>query len=84
MASLARLPKEVIDRANEILKVYETNASNKKGSNVMQTSFDFDSEKEDNNNEIINELREVNPLTLTPMEALNKLYEITEKVKKEN
>ena len=84
VASLAKLPKEVIDRANEILHVYEGDANNKKGSNVMQTSFDFESEKEDNDSEIVKELREINPLTLTPIEALNKLYEITEKVKKEN
>ena len=29
------------------------------------------------------EIKEVNPLDLTPMESLNKLYEIVEKVKKE-
>ena len=47
----------------------------------MQTSFDFEEEKVDDKNEIIEELKNINPLNLTPMEALNKLYEITEKIK---
>ena len=81
VASLAKLPKEVIDRANEILITHETSSKNKKVSNVTQTSFDFG---EDNHSEIINEIKEIKPLELTPMQAMNKLYEIVEKVKKEN
>ena len=81
VASLAKLPKEVIDRANEILSEYENNSKTKKVSNVMQTSFDF---SENNmHNEFIEEITRVNPLELTPMEAINKLYEIVEKAKKE-
>ena len=81
VAALAKLPKEVIDRANEILNNYENNNKNK-GNNVMQTSFDF--YEHDDNSELINEIKDINPLNMTPMEALNKLYEIVEKVKKEN
>ena len=82
VASLAGLPKEVIDRANEVLTSYENNSKNKKNTNVMQTSFDFN--ETNTNNELLNEIKEINPLELTPMEAINKLYEIVEKVKKEN
>ena len=82
VASLAKLPKEVIDRASEILSVYEKQGTNTKTDNVMQTSFDFDIIDNNENNEIIEELKSINPLNLTPMEALNKLYEITQKVKK--
>ena len=82
VASLAGLPKEVIDRANEVLTSYENNSKNKKNSNVMQTSFDFC--EHEVNNELLDEIKEIDPLNLTPMEALNKLYEIVEKVKKEN
>ena len=81
VASLANLPKEVIERANEILFYHENNKKDKKTSNVMQTSFDF--KEDDSYHEIINEIKEINPLNLTPMEGLNKLYEIVEKVKKE-
>ena len=80
VASLAHLPKEVITRANEILSVYE-NQSKKEKNSVLQTSFDFTEEKEDN--KIISELQNLNPLMMTPMEALNKLYELTELAKKD-
>ena len=80
VAMLANLPKEVIDRANEILSIYESKNINKK-SNVLQTSFDFKEEK--NDNELIEELKKIDPLNLTPLMALNKLYEIVEKAKKE-
>ena len=47
----------------------------------MQTSFDF---SEDNSHkELLDDIAKINPLELTPMEAINKLYEIVEKVKKE-
>ena len=82
VASLAKLPNEVIERANEILELHESNAKNKKVNNVMQTSFDFSNEN--TNEELINEIKEIKPLELTPMEAINKLYEIVEKAKKEN
>ena len=82
VASLAKLPKEVIDRANEILDNYENNNKNKKNNNVMQTSFDF--QEHEDNSELINNIKEIDPLNLTPMQALNKLYEIVEKVKKES
>ena len=79
VASLAHLPKEVIERANEILSIYESKNNNKKNT-VLQTSFNFDfNEKEDN--EIISELEKIDPLNMTPMEALNKLYELTSKIK---
>ena len=81
VASLAKLPREVIDRANEILMQHENNSKNKKTSNVMQTAFDFSNS--DNHLEIIDEIKEIKPLELTPMDAMNKLYEIVEKVKKE-
>ena len=82
VANLAHLPSEVIERANEILKMYETASKNKKEEISLQTSFDFTIDNK--NDEIIEEIRNINPLCLTPMEALNKLYEICEKVKKEN
>ena len=81
VASLAKLPKEVIDRANEILEQHESNSKNKKTNNIMQTSFDFGNDN--SYEEIINEIKEIKPLELTPMEAINKLYEIVEKIKKE-
>ena len=78
VASLAKLPKEVIDRANEILSVYENKKDNKKN-NYQQTSFDF--VEEEQKESIEDEIKEIDPLNLTPIEALNKLYELVNKVK---
>ena len=80
VASLAHLPKEVIERANEILSMYE-NKSKEEKNYVQQTSFSFDEPKKDDLKE---ELTKINPLDMTPIEALNKLYELTEKAKKDN
>ena len=33
---------------------------------------------------IIEELKRINPIEMTPIEALNKLYELTNELKKEN
>ena len=83
VASLANLPKEVIDRANEILSVYENKGGDKKNK-FQQTSFEFIVETPKQDNRIIEELKRINPIEMTPIEALNKLYELTNELKKEN
>jgi len=82
VASLANLPKEVIDRASEILSVYENKKETK--SKFQQTSFEFNVEPPKQDNMIVEELKRINPLNMTPIEALNKLYELVNEVKKEN
>ena len=82
VASLANLPKEVIDRASEILSVYENKKETK--SKFQQTSFEFNVEPPKQDNMIVEELKRLNPLNMTPIEALNKLYELVSEVKKEN
>jgi DNA mismatch repair protein MutS len=84
VASLAHLPREVIDRANEILNIYENQKDSKKNSKFQQTSFDFIEEKEDNSNRIEEELKSIDPLNMTPIDALNKLYELVNEVKENN
>ena len=81
VASLANLPQEVIDRANEILEIYEKKSGNSKNK-YQQTSFEFTlPSKKDNL--IVDKLKAIDPLNMTPIEALNKLYELTNEVKKE-
>ena len=70
-----------IFKNKRILKGHENSSKNKKVSNVMQTSFDFS--EENTHKELLDDIAKINPLELTPMEAINKLYEIVEKVKKE-
>ena len=79
VAALAKMPESVILRANEILNVYE----NDKGKKVIpqkseQITFNF----EEKPNEIIEELKVLEIYKMTPMDAMNKLYELVEKSKK--
>ena len=75
VASLAHLPTSLIDRANDILSIYEK--SNKKDREFTQTSLFLDFEEENNKESVIEErLKEIDPLNITPIEALNILYEL--------
>ena len=76
VASLAHLPKTLIDRANDILSVYEK--SNKKDREFTQTSLFLDFGEEEQNKESVVEekLKNIDPLETTPIEALNILYEL--------
>ena len=77
VAKLANLPKEVTDRACEILKVYEN--KEKKRDIVIQTTLPLDFKEE--KNEIEEKIKELNVLELTPIEAINVLYELKNKIK---
>lgn len=83
VASLAKLPSEVIDRANEILSVYELNKfKNKK--DYQQTTFDFNECSSNENEKVINKIKEIDPLNMTPINALNMLYELKNEIIKKN
>ncbi|MDD2504657.1 MAG: DNA mismatch repair protein MutS [Bacilli bacterium] len=73
VASLAKMPKEIINRATEILNSYENKP--KKVKQEEQISFMLPS-----NDEIKVMLKTIDPLNITPIEALsilNKLKEMT-------
>ena len=80
VASLAHLPENLIKRADEILNIYEH--KNIKKETFTQTSlFELtESEIEPKKNEIEEKIKEINPLEMTPMEALNFLYELKKEV----
>ncbi len=78
VASLAKLPDEVIKKAEEILSTYE-DKSNKRKYEVIQTSFDFSTPKQEDN-EVVKKIKNLDILNITPIEALNFLYEIKEKL----
>ncbi|MGN1323034.1 MAG: DNA mismatch repair protein MutS [Bacilli bacterium] len=71
VAALANMPEEIIKNAENILKVYESDAKNVTIS--KQLSFDFTEEKKD---ELREKLKEVDPLNTTPMDALKILFEL--------
>ena len=77
VAKLAHLPDTLIQRATEILNLYET----KEKETVVQESLplEFVVEKE---SEVEKRLKEIDPLQMTPMEALTILFELKELEKK--
>jgi len=77
VAKLANLPEEVTSRAEEILKVYET--KERKRDMAIQTSLPLDFGTKPS--EIEEELKKLNVLEMTPIEAMNKLYELKNKIK---
>lgn len=84
VASLAHLPESLIKRADEILNIYEK--KNIKKETFTQTSlFELtESEIEEKPNPIEEKIKEINPLEMTPMEALNYLYELKKEVKRKD
>lgn len=81
VASLANLPKSLIKRAEEILKVYEN--QEKRETIYTQTSlFDLEKEEEiDKDNKYLEKIKAINPLEMSPMDALNFLYRLKEEMK---
>ncbi|SEF47090.1 DNA mismatch repair protein MutS [Caloramator fervidus] len=86
VAKLAGLPEEVIKKAKEILAKLEENDINKSKNNtvvkeIASTSVEINlfNYKE---NEIIEELKNVDVLNITPLEAMNILYNLVNKAKK--
>ncbi len=76
VAKLANLPDSLIKRATEILNSYENNKNNHRVINQISLDFEENS-KNDNKYDIIkNIIKDVNPLEVSPMEALNILYNI--------
>lgn len=81
VAGLAKLPKSLIERADEILNIYEK--KNVKKETFTQTSlFELtESEVEPKINPIEEKINKINPLEMTPMEALSFLYELKKNIK---
>ena len=73
VAKLANLPNSVIQRASEILKVYEN--SEKKRDIKIQEALPID-ELMPKKSKIEEQLEKIDPLEITPIEALNILYNL--------
>ena len=73
VAKLANLPDEIIKRADEILKVYE-GEENKRDIKI-QEALPLD-DLIPKKSKIEEELEKINPLEVTPIEALNILYKL--------
>ena len=76
VARLARMPEDLLDRAQSILDSYEKGEKKeKRASDSRQLSMNFLEEKTDLLRE---KLKNVDPLHITPMEAMNILFELKE------
>ena len=77
VAALANLPEEIISRASDILKIYEN--KEKVRDIKVQTSLplDFSPKK----NIIEEEIKNIDILNITPMDAINIIYELKNKIK---
>lgn len=80
VAALAHLPDSLIKRAEDILNVYEKKGIKKE--TFTQTSlFELSECELPKKNPIEEKIKKINPLEMTPMEAINYLYELKKDIK---
>jgi len=85
VAKLAGVPNDVIKRAEEILKELEENKVQIMVSQKREEDMYFGGNLfSEINNEVIEKLRNMDVTTLTPLEAMNELYKLSNTVKSEN
>ena len=86
VAQLAGLPRSVVQRANEVLEEMEGDSSRKTGvrespkrKKELAQQISFFGQK----SPVVEELGELDINSLTPLEAINKLYELQKKAREE-
>jgi DNA mismatch repair protein MutS len=77
VARLAHLPEELLTRAKEILNAKESQGNVIVSSKVISTN----DVKKVSLPSYVSELEKLNPLEMTPLEALTYLFELQKKVK---
>ena len=78
VARLAGLPNELIERADQILKIYENKEI--KRDVKIQEALPLD-ELVEHKSLAEEEIKKIDPMNTTPMEALNILYKLKEMIK---
>ena len=81
VARLANMPDKLLRRAEEILENYENGAKKKYQEEKVQLSMDF-SEPKLQNDELKKQIENLDVMNMTPLVALNYLFELKEKIKK--
>ena len=76
VAKLANLPDKLIKRASSILKVYES--KEKKRDIKIQESLPLDELMNTENSKVEEKLKTIDPMNMTPIQALNVLCELKE------
>ena len=77
VAALANLPEEIISRASDILKIYENKEKVRDIKVQTSLNLDFSPKK----NIIEEEIKSIDILNITPMDAINIIYELKKKIK---
>ncbi len=80
VAKLAGMPSEILNRAGEILRYYESNKKDTPVKTNEQVTFDFTAEEV--KSPVLERLENIDPLKVTPLDAINLLYELKELSKK--
>ena len=81
VARLAKMPEELLNKAEEILNEYESNSKKKNPEEKIQLAMDF--EPNVKKDDIIKEtIEKIDVLNTTPIEALNVLFDLKQKIKK--
>lgn len=75
VARLAHLPEDLLKRANQILETLE---QNKATTGIVEYKI---APKKQEEPEYVKQIKNLDPLAMTPMEALNFLYELQKKLK---
>ena len=82
VARLAKMPDELLNRAEEILSEYENNSKKKTKEEKVQLSLDF--EPDEKSDDILKStIDKIDILNTTPMDALNILFDLKQKLKKD-
>ena len=79
VAKLANLPDNLIKRASDILSVYES--KEKKRDIKIQESLPLDLVMPKEETYVESKLKEIDPLNITPMDAMNILYDLKKNLK---
>ncbi|MBQ9071990.1 MAG: DNA mismatch repair protein MutS [Bacilli bacterium] len=79
VAKLANLPDKLIKRASDILSIYES--KEKKRDIRIQESLPLDLVMPKEESDIEKKIKEIDPMNMTPMEALNLIYELKKDIK---
>ncbi len=80
VAKLAGMPEELTKRASEILAKYENKKPTMEQEETVQLTMSFEEPKKEIQ-AIEQKLNEIDPLNMTPIEAMNQLYELKQMIK---
>lgn len=83
VAQLAGMPSPVVERARELLTELENHTNNTAPTHTPQDHLQLDLFNTPNNTDFLRSISELDTDNLTPIEALNRLYELKQAAQKE-